>query len=1343
MDNYFVAIGADGRMGFTAARKIALVVHCLGTEGRRIYNTVKPAADPEEPPTYEAVMDFLQGHFEPPLNEVTARHEFRKRRQLAGETVDQFVTALRSLCLHCNFGTTEDTMIRDQLVQFTSDTRVRQRLLQEADLKLDKAQELARTVERSQKDNLAMQHELHQGAESVRKVKPWQGKKGGKAWKSEKSSGFASGQGSQGPSGGARAKGTCERCGREPHPRSQCPAVGRTCHKCKRKDHFASQCRSKQSEKVRHVAEEEFQSDDEYRVYAVSQKPFKGQDDVTLNFRIRHPDGQWTTTKLLVDTGSPICLISEDDYYEWYSDFPLLPAPKSVGVYDSGKMKIVGRISTMVGYGDRTTVTSFYVVKSGGEPLLGKRAFENLGFVIQDYGGQRVCSVQVKRKRKSPAPAPQEIPKPPAPSSGKLNRIKSKFPMLFRDEPGKLKGYRHRIRLKPDSTPVAQKLRRVPFAIREAVNKELLRLEKHGLIERIDGSEWVQNMVPVVKSNGSIRICVDLKELNPNVIMDQYPLPTVDDLVLEVGDAKVFSKLDLKKAFYQVELDPESRHLTAFITEIGLFQFRRMPMGLNSAPAAFQRIIDNILQGLPGHANGQDDVLVFGRDAKEHDERLEAILKRLEGAGACVELSKLEIGKDEIDFYGHRVSAKGIQPKESNVAAIMGMPPPIDKTQISSFLSTVSYYGRFIPRFATIVEPLRKIVRKDGVFQWTKTEEAAWDEVRRLIATAAPLGFFDVRKETIVTTDASNYGLGATLSQIHDGEEVVVSYASHTLSECERRYSATEREALACVWAVEKWRIQLWGRPFTLRTDHQALKSLLTAPLGKGHKPFRLARWYMRLADYRFDVQYKPGHENNICDMLSRLPLPNPSQSDIDNTDRVARVSLPTALRLPDLGEATKKDPELQRVIRYLGSGWIRKPNDASLAPYYMIRHELSQDGDVLLRGTNTVVVPRDLRKRALDLGHEGHPGIVRTKARLKEHYWWPGIGRDAEAAVVNCDACARADKSAKVQVPPVVPVPLPVEPWEKLALDIAGPFATAPPSERFLIVLIDYMSKWVEVACTGQITSGKVISFLETVFGREGFPETVVTDNGSQFVSREMEEYLSECGIRHVRSALYNPTANSQVERVNRTLKEGIQAATMHGLPWKQALKQVLTTYRSTPHRATGRSPFELLRGRKMRTKMSVRSQSTSRDRAIQDHVQKYQDTYRKDEAPTRLKVGDWVRTKLPSVGKGKPGYSEPLEIVRSKGPHTFVLSNGAVWNDRKLAKSKASKGTAPQDDSDFPFAPYAGVDGNAPHAPELANLAPAEDHDFDQPHVPVAVNPRRSNRDRRQADFYQAGFA
>ena len=392
--------------------------------------------------------------------------------------------------------------------------------------------------------------------------------------------------------------------------------------------------------------------------------------------------------------------------------------------------------------------------------------------------------------------------------------------------------------------------------------------------------------------------------------------------------------------------------------------------------------------------------------------------------------------------------------------------------------------------------------------------------------------------------------------------------------------------------------------------------------------------------------------------MLSRLPLPNPTGSVIDKAVRIARVQTLPALRLRDLRKATSEDAVLTRVKKHLVQGWAKKPKNPELLPYFLAQADLSESDGLIIKGTGSIVVPPTLRRRALDLAHEGHPGIVRTISRAREHYWWPRLNGDVKALVTNCAACAKSDKSAKVEKAPVVPVQLPDGPWEKLGLDIAGPFATAPINERFLIVLVDYRSKWVEVAAVGDTRSGKVVAFLENVFSREGCPVEVVTDNGSQFVSQEFTSFLQEMGVRHTRAALYNPTGNSMVERVNRTLKEGLQAGQLQGLPWKQALRQVLLTYRSTPHRAIGVCPFEALKGRKMRTKMGCLPPIVSvGPAASNDRIRKYQDSYREAPKSARLEVGQWVRHRLPQTPKGMPIFSGAVAHCGCKGA-TYVRS-------------------------------------------------------------------------------------
>jgi len=327
----------------------------------------------------------------------------------------------------------------------------------------------------------------------------------------------------------------------------------------------------------------------------------------------------------------------------------------------------------------------------------------------------------------------------------------------------------------------------------------------------------------------------------------------------------------LKWSYLQLPLSKEARQLTAFVTHEEVFQFVRLPFGLATGPSAFQRIVRVIIDGVDGCANILDDILVWGRTMAEHDKHLRRVLQRLDKYNATVRADKCVIGASEVEFNEHRVSASGILPLTSNVSARMEVPVPKSQMQLLRFMCTATYYLKFVSGFAAMAEPLRRLLKKDVVWSWTPQCQRAFDEIKQAVANPPVLAHFDVSADTTVACDASGTALGACLSQVSaDGQERPVAFAFRALSPAERKYSASEREALACIWACEKWNFYLYGRKFTLVTDHQALKTLLAAG-GTGHRPLRLHRWNDRLQQYNFDVVYRPGRQNFAADCLSRF----------------------------------------------------------------------------------------------------------------------------------------------------------------------------------------------------------------------------------------------------------------------------------------------------------------------------------------------------------------------------------------------------------------------------------------------------------------------------------------
>ncbi|XP_048853517.1 uncharacterized protein K02A2.6-like isoform X1 [Brienomyrus brachyistius] len=691
----------------------------------------------------------------------------------------------------------------------------------------------------------------------------------------------------------------------------------------------------------------------------------------------------------------------------------------------------------------------------------------------------------------------------------------------------------------------------------------------------------------------------------------------------------------------------------------------------------------DILNGLPGVQNYLDDLIVYGNSPVEHDQNLNAVLQKLKEAGLVLNENKCHFRKTSLRFLGHVITVDGILPDQEHINAVLKAPPPSDAVALRSFLGLVSWYSKFLPNFATVVAPMRACVSEKDTFTWSPAAQSSFEEVKQLLVNSPALALFNPSLRPVISTDASDYGLGAVFAQVQpDGTEKPVAFASRTLTETERKYSTVEKEALACVWATEKWRTYLWGRRFTLRTDHQALTTLLSTK-GIGRAGMRVARWSARLLCFDYDVVYRPGSQNYTADCLSRLPLPAPPDSISDSEpEMVAHISaVLSSLPVVDFNSACSTCPELSALRSQIESGWPPSVKSVSgiLALYYKIRDELSVKDNYILRGSR-LIVPLSLRHTLITLAHESHQGIVRTKQRLRDLYWWPKMDSQVQSCIASCILCQANDKTASTHPAPLQPVPLPDGPWKKLGLDIVGPFDTAVAACRYAITLTDYYSKWPEVAFSHTATTEDVIHFLTSIFCRHGNPENIVTDNGPQFTSAAFASFLHTYGISHSRTSVYYPAANGAVERFHRALRSCIQTAIQQSQPWNETVMNWLQVYRATPHAATSTSPYELLYGRKMRTKLDIlplpsamSPLDVSARRAVQRHqnnMQHYTDAKRGACMPS-FRPGERVRIRKPHhVPKAHPRFTSPTTVRKRIGPNSFLLSDGKIWNASHLAK-------------------------------------------------------------------------
>ena len=370
-----------------------------------------------------------------------------------------------------------------------------------------------------------------------------------------------------------------------------------------------------------------------------------------------------------------------------------------------------------------------------------------------------------------------------------------------------------------------------------------------------------------------MRICVDLTRLNCYVKRERHILPSVDQVLAQVGDAKAFSKLDANSGFWQIELSPDSSKLTTFITPYGRYMFNRLPFGISSAPEFFQKRISEILRGCDGVVGLIDDVLVYGKTDEEHHERLTRVLERLKKEGITLNKDKCIFYSNVIHFLGQKVDKDGVSPDEEKIKAIRNIPRPTSVTEIQRFLGMINQLSRFSPNLAEKTKPLRELLSKKSQWYWGPEQERVFSELKNDLRSTGTLALFEPERETRVSADASSYGLGAVLRQKQsNGNWKPVAYISRSMTATEQRSAQIEKEALALTWACEHLSQYLLGSKFTLETDHKPLIPLLSTK-NLEDLPIRVQRFRLRMMRYQYEIIHVPGKELNTADFLSRSPL--------------------------------------------------------------------------------------------------------------------------------------------------------------------------------------------------------------------------------------------------------------------------------------------------------------------------------------------------------------------------------------------------------------------------------------------------------------------------------------
>lgn len=1298
------------------AKRVATFLTCIGDAHFQLLVNLLAPDDPATK-TVDELVQALQAHFEPPVLEVAERQKFYARRQRENETISALAADLKRLSLTCNFNAAVlDETLRDQLVTAVRSQATKHRLVTTANLTFNRAVQISQQYEATDRELASVLH--HPAANSTsasstsatvstvqsKKQHSKFGKK--KNWKGNNGTSPPVSTTKPNPSKKPHSKGSCHRCGKPDHWAPDCPHIGAQCHKCGKKGHLASVCRGKAS--VSTIG-------DIGCIFHSSSPPDSIKISVLVNSK---------PIAMELDTGASYSLLSEEHWKEVGS--PKLAstniALRAYGSANGHKLRILGTFNAnVVVHGTMATV-----------PLLVVRApnFPSL------FGRDWISKFRLDWSSLLRTVLPNATI-----NSITLNDVTSKFPDLFDSGLGHITGVRAHIEMRPDATPRFHKPRTLPFMLKPKVDSALDKLESMGVIKPILRSDWAAPIVPVLKPDGTVRICGDFRlTINPSIQADWYPLPSTEELFASLAGAKVFSKLDLSDAYLQIELEETAKQYVVINTHRGLYAYNRLPFGVSFAPGLFQHTIEKITQNLAGVNCYMDDAIVYGRDQQEHDQRLIALLTRFREHGVRLKKSKCEISKQSLLYLGHVISDGCILPSKEKVRAILEAPKPTNITELRSFLSLVSYYGKFIGDLSTAASPLYALLQKSAKWNWTKSCENSFNSLRRAITADSVLIAYSSELPLVLECDASPTGIGCALSHVTvEGTRRPIAFASKTLTASEKNYSQIEREGLALVFGVKKFHRYLFGRKFILVTDH---KPLLMVMGPKGHiasvSSSRLHRWAVILSAYDFNLEFRPTEKHANVDYLSRFSLPDTTDPCLDSSvvnDINSIMFLDdisgSPLTYKQVRAATIKDSLLTEVIRYVQSGWPFENHcsNPALQPFFSRRQELSVSGGCLLWNLR-LIIPDSLRSQILQSLHECHSGIVRMKAIARSYIWWPGIDSQIEEIAKSCTSCAQIQ--AAPGKAPLHPWAYPERPWQRVHVDFCGPLFN-----HQWLVLVDAHSKWPEVIpFTGPPTSSTLIDALRTIFARFGLCEEIVSDNGPQFTSQQFQTFCANSGIRHRLTAPYQPATNGEAERFVRSFKEGLKSFGSEG-DWKYNVQRFLLAYRVTPHSTTGRTPSELMLGRTIRSTWDL-LRPTVTDSV--DSAQKRQISAHGGKERS-FQIGDfvWVRDYRGS-DKWAPG-----EIVHVFGPRNYrVRTSIGTW--KRHVEQMRSRLPNSLPDSDFqpdlvPLLPTpTSVPQLAPPAP--VPEIPADDlipHTPDLPASPATPLARRyPQRIRQQPDRF-----